>query len=246
MIIKNLWKYLVTYLNNLITFHLEIFCLLIVCFFPNLYGSYPTPSSVGDFQRRVIGKGTTSVIENSRTLNAGDKIAHYANAQTHTHTQKDKNKLLFFWWAQQNVLNGSDWELFILFYIVWYLKKYPRWVIDIVFCKVFVINLQTNTNVCGGHCHTCVLPSTCCKLQLPWPSVLYLVTCPAVKYLSLLKVTWLLMPLTCMQSFPLNNPDYQCCFANSCSNIVCVIMQSLCVCLDWCLTIVWLIFADLF
>lgn len=44
---------------------------------------YPSPSSVGDFQRRVIGKGTTSVMENSRTLNAGDKIAHY----TQTHKQ---------------------------------------------------------------------------------------------------------------------------------------------------------------
>lgn len=40
----------------------------------------PTPSSVVDFQRRVIGKGTTSVMENSRTLNAGDKMAHCIRA----------------------------------------------------------------------------------------------------------------------------------------------------------------------
>lgn len=42
----------------------------------------PTPSSVVDFQRRVIGKGTTSVMENSRTLNAGDKMAHCIQTNT--------------------------------------------------------------------------------------------------------------------------------------------------------------------
>lgn len=42
----------------------------------------PIPSSVVDFQRRVIGKGTTSVMENSRTLNAGDKMAHCIQTNT--------------------------------------------------------------------------------------------------------------------------------------------------------------------
>lgn len=43
----------------------------------------PIPSSAVDFQRRVIGKGTTSVMENSRTLNAGDKMAHCKQTQQH-------------------------------------------------------------------------------------------------------------------------------------------------------------------
>ena len=45
------------------------------------------PSSVEDFQRSVIGNGTTSVMQNSRTLKAGDRIAHYTQTHTHTHTQ---------------------------------------------------------------------------------------------------------------------------------------------------------------
>lgn len=49
----------------------------------------PIPSSVVDFQRRVIGKGTTSVMENSRTLNAGDKMAHCIQTNTnHTDALK--------------------------------------------------------------------------------------------------------------------------------------------------------------
>src|SRR4029434_732063 len=36
------------------------------------WGSYPTPLSIEDFQRSVIGNGTTSVMENSLTLNAGE------------------------------------------------------------------------------------------------------------------------------------------------------------------------------
>lgn len=38
------------------------------------------PSSAGEFHLRDIEYGTTSVIENSLTLKAGDKIAH-CNAQ---------------------------------------------------------------------------------------------------------------------------------------------------------------------
>lgn len=47
--------------------------------------TYPIPSIAVDFQRRVMGKGTTSVMENSRTLNAGDKMAHciQTNRQMH-------------------------------------------------------------------------------------------------------------------------------------------------------------------
>lgn len=37
---------------------------------------YLDPSSAGEFHLRDIGYGTTSVIENSLTLKAGDKIAH--------------------------------------------------------------------------------------------------------------------------------------------------------------------------
>lgn len=37
---------------------------------------YLNPSSAGEFHLRDIGYGTTSVIENSLTLKAGDKIAH--------------------------------------------------------------------------------------------------------------------------------------------------------------------------
>lgn len=47
------------------------------CFLQQNSLLYPSPSSVGVFQRRVMGKVTTSVMENSLTLNAGDKIAHY-------------------------------------------------------------------------------------------------------------------------------------------------------------------------
>ena len=40
-----------------------------------------------------MGKGTTSVMENSRTLNAGDKIAHYTQTiSTHTHIHTTQNK----------------------------------------------------------------------------------------------------------------------------------------------------------
>lgn len=38
--------------------------------------SYLEPSSAGEFHLRDIGYGNTSVIENSLTLKAGDKIAH--------------------------------------------------------------------------------------------------------------------------------------------------------------------------
>lgn len=38
---------------------------------------YLDPSSAGEFHLRDIGYGTASVIENSLTLKAGDKIAHY-------------------------------------------------------------------------------------------------------------------------------------------------------------------------
>lgn len=37
---------------------------------------YLDPSSAGEFHLRDTGYGTTSVIENSLTLKAGDKIAH--------------------------------------------------------------------------------------------------------------------------------------------------------------------------
>lgn len=38
--------------------------------------TYPSVSSESWFQTREIGKGTASVTENSRTLNAGERIAH--------------------------------------------------------------------------------------------------------------------------------------------------------------------------
>lgn len=38
--------------------------------------SYLAPSSAGEFHVNEIGYGTKSVIENSLTLKAGDKIAH--------------------------------------------------------------------------------------------------------------------------------------------------------------------------
>lgn len=37
---------------------------------------YLDPSSAGEFHLKDIGYATTSVIENSLTLKAGDKIAH--------------------------------------------------------------------------------------------------------------------------------------------------------------------------
>lgn len=57
--------------------------------------TYPSPSSVGDFQRRVTGKGTTSVMENSRTLNAGDKIAHCHPNNPHTQHNSKFTALYF-------------------------------------------------------------------------------------------------------------------------------------------------------
>lgn len=38
--------------------------------------TYPSVSSESWFHTRDIGKGTASVIENSLTLNAGERIAH--------------------------------------------------------------------------------------------------------------------------------------------------------------------------
>lgn len=68
---------------------LALYSVTLMIYMPNIFiYPYPNPSSVGDFQRRVIGKGTTSVMENSRTLKAGDKIAHYTQKiSTQTHTQ---------------------------------------------------------------------------------------------------------------------------------------------------------------
>lgn len=37
---------------------------------------YLRPSSAADCHFREMGYGTTSVVENSRTLKAGDRIAH--------------------------------------------------------------------------------------------------------------------------------------------------------------------------
>lgn len=51
---------------------------LAVCFLINLnIDTHPSPSSVEFFHFNVIGKGATSVMENSRTLNAGERIAHW-------------------------------------------------------------------------------------------------------------------------------------------------------------------------
>lgn len=58
---------------------------LILCGYTVFKSTNPTPSSVVDFQRRVIGKGARSAMENSRTLNAGDKIAHCIQSSQRTH-----------------------------------------------------------------------------------------------------------------------------------------------------------------
>lgn len=42
---------------------------------------YLNPSSAGEFHRKEIGYGIKSVIENSLTLKAGDKIAHWKNTR---------------------------------------------------------------------------------------------------------------------------------------------------------------------
>lgn len=45
------------------------------------------PSSVGEFHRKEMEYGTTSVIENSLTLKAGDKIAHCKSTKATLHLQ---------------------------------------------------------------------------------------------------------------------------------------------------------------
>lgn len=48
-----------------------------------------SPSSAAEFHFREMEYGTTSVMENSLTLNAGDKIAH---------------------WERENEMNRSDFK----------------------------------------------------------------------------------------------------------------------------------------
>lgn len=52
-----------------------------------LYRFYLMPSSVGEFHRKEMEYGTTSVIENSLTLKAGDKIAHCKSTKATLHLQ---------------------------------------------------------------------------------------------------------------------------------------------------------------
>lgn len=43
----------------------------------NIQSMYLSPSSAAEFHFREMEYGTTSVMENSLTLNAGDRIAHW-------------------------------------------------------------------------------------------------------------------------------------------------------------------------
>lgn len=52
--------------------------------------TYLIPSSAAEFHLREIGKGTTSVMENSRTLKAGDKMAHYKDHEWKEERERDE------------------------------------------------------------------------------------------------------------------------------------------------------------